>query len=77
MAKNRVLEESGTDPRKSIATELRIRGMKIREIAEIVGAARASVGEWVKGIKMDDGKIFLESISPESSEASDDTSDGL
>ena len=71
IAKNRILDESGTDPRRKIATELKKRGMKIREIAEIVGAARASVGEWVKGIKMDDGKVFLDSISPEDSEPSD------
>ena len=77
MAKNRVLEESGTDPRKSIATELRIRGMKIRDIADIVGTPRGTVGQWVKGIKKDDEKTFLESISPESSNAPDDIPDGL
>jgi hypothetical protein len=48
VAKDSILESSDTDVRRTIAVRLHAKGMVIRDIADMMGSSKSSVGEWVK-----------------------------
>jgi len=48
IAKDRVLESSDTDVRRTIAVRLHAKGLTVRDIASLMDSSKSSVGEWVK-----------------------------